>query len=42
MKKAIDITILKNKAVIAISIFIAIILISFGVIYASSFAKKEN
>ena len=40
MKKAIDITILKNKLVLVISIFIAVILISFGVIYASNFASK--
>lgn len=40
MKKAIDITIFKNKTVIAISIFIVITLISFGVIYANNFASK--
>lgn len=40
MKKAIDIAKFKNKTVIAISIFIAIILISFGVIYANNFASK--
>ena len=41
MKKAIDITtIFKNKLILAISIFIAVILISFGVIYANNIASK--
>ena len=40
MKKAIDITIFKNKLVLTIIIFISVILITFGVIYANNIASK--